>query len=64
MAQEEFKAEKEKAFSETTAQTIFNTLREIESDRPSYQNRWLWELLQNATDAAEPKGVNCTTQVR
>lgn len=56
----DFEAEKNKALVESTAQSIFNTLRELEGGRSIYGKRWPWELLQNAVDVAEPGGVDCT----
>jgi len=35
-----------------TAQGIFNYLKEIENKREIFEKRWIWELLQNALDAA------------
>ena len=37
---------------ENTAQGVLNRLREFESNRARMQTRWIWELLQNARDAA------------
>jgi len=55
-----FQKEKNKAMVESTAQSIFNTLRELEGGRLLHQKRWPWELLQNAVDVAKPSGVDCT----
>ena len=46
--------EKQKALIDNTAQGIFNSLRRIENERPGFERRWIWELLQNAVDAARP----------
>jgi hypothetical protein len=40
------------ALIDNTAQGIFNHLKEIENKREIYEKRWIWELLQNALDAA------------
>ncbi|MFH8120315.1 MAG: ATP-binding protein, partial [Candidatus Aenigmatarchaeota archaeon] len=40
------------ALIDNTAQGIFNNLKEIENKREIYEKRWIWELLQNALDAA------------
>jgi hypothetical protein len=46
---------------ENTAQAIFQQLSKQESLREKYANRWIWELFQNALDAAPP---NRPVQVR
>ena len=43
---------KDRVLTENTAQGILNHLRELESNRARMQRRWIWELLQNARDAA------------
>ena len=43
---------KHQALIDNTAQGIFNHLKEIENKREIYEKRWVWELLQNALDAA------------
>lgn len=43
---------KHQALIDNTAQGIFNHLKEIENKREIYEKRWIWELLQNALDAA------------
>lgn len=40
------------ALIDNTAQGIFNYLKEVQNKREVYQMRWVWELLQNAMDAA------------
>jgi len=55
----DFKAERDKALVESTAQSIFNTLRELEGGSLIYEKRWPWELLQNAVDVATTRGVDC-----
>jgi len=47
---------KEKVLIDNTAQAIFNYLKEIENKREIFENRWIWELLQNALDAAPKDG--------
>lgn len=56
----DFQVEKDKALVESTAQGIFNTLRELEGGRSIHENRWPWELRQNAVDVAKSSGVDCT----
>ena len=43
---------KDRVLTENTAQSILNSLRELESNRARMQRRWIWELLQNARDAS------------
>lgn len=38
--------------TENTAQSVLNHLRTLESNRAHVRTRWVWELLQNARDAA------------
>ncbi len=45
---------KNNALTVNTAQTVRNRLREMESKRAHVLTRWIWELLQNARDAAAP----------
>lgn len=63
MSAESFAAKKEKtkadeeqikikALVDNTAQSIFNYLKEIENKREIYEERWIWELLQNALDVS------------
>lgn len=43
---------KQQALIDNTAQGIFNHLKAVENEREIYERRWIWELLQNALDAA------------
>ena len=43
---------KNNALTVNSAQTVRNRLREMESKRAHVLTRWVWELLQNARDAA------------
>ena len=43
-----------KALIDNTAQAIFNYLNKVENQREIFEKRWIWELLQNALDAAPP----------
>ena len=45
-------AAKNRVIAAGNAQAVFNRLGEIENDRTANLNRWGWELLQNARDAA------------
>jgi hypothetical protein len=47
---------REQVLLDNTAQGILNSLKEIENKREIYEKRWIWELLQNALDAAPPDG--------
>ena len=42
-----------RVLTENTAQAVFNYLTDQESNRKTWQNRWIWELLQNARDASK-----------
>jgi len=42
---------------ENTAQTVFKRLELLFNARDTYKRRWIWELLQNASDAAPSDGV-------
>ncbi len=44
---------KSRALTENTAQAVFKNLTDQESNRARWQNRWIWELLQNARDASK-----------
>ena len=46
---------KERALTENTAQGVFKHLNDLESNRERMSSRWIWELLQNARDAANGK---------
>ncbi|HUV80572.1 MAG TPA: ATP-binding protein [Candidatus Bathyarchaeia archaeon] len=52
MSAEEEERIKNEALIDNTAQGIFNYLKEVENKREIYEKRWIWELLQNALDAA------------
>ena len=45
-------AVKHKVLAGNTAQSVYNNLRHLESNRLSVMTRWVWELLQNSRDAA------------
>lgn len=44
---------KNRVLTENTAQAVFKYLTDQESNRARWQNRWIWELLQNARDASK-----------
>ncbi len=49
----------QKALVANNAQEIFNALEELENNRNMYQERWIWELIQNALDSkAEKQGID------
>ncbi len=49
---EDFKEAERRALVENTAQDVFNILKDLESQASLHASRWIWELLQNARDAA------------
>ena len=49
--------------AENTAQAILKHLKRLEEKRSNLGARWIWELLQNARDAAKPAGVNVTVHL-
>lgn len=51
---EEFQAAERKALVENTAQDVFNNLKDLVNHASLHASRWIWELLQNARDAAIP----------
>ena len=54
---------KDRVLTENTAQGILNHLRELESNRARTQRRWIWELLQNARDAAAEDDTNLVASI-
>ena len=52
--EEEFQAAERKALVENTAQDVFNNLKDLVNHASLHASRWIWELLQNARDAAIP----------
>jgi hypothetical protein len=48
---------------ENTGQTVLKTLKALEDRRSLVLARWIWELLQNARDAAENNGVAVSVAV-
>ena len=52
---QEFEGVERKALVENTAQDVFNILKDLENQASLHASRWIWELLQNARDAASPK---------
>ena len=54
---------KEKALTENTAQGVFKHLKDLESKRDVYESRWIWELLQNARDAAAGKATSLAASI-
>jgi len=48
---------RDKVLVENTAQAVFKHLDRIEDNRAALGARWIWELLQNARDAARGQGV-------
>jgi len=43
---------KNRVLTENTSQAVFKHLRKLEDHKEQFQCRWVWELLQNARDAA------------
>ena len=54
---------KDRVLTENTAQGILNHLRDLESNRARMQRRWIWELLQNARDAAADDDTHLVVSV-
>lgn len=54
---------KTRILTENTAQGILNHLRDLESNRVRVQGRWIWELLQNARDAAAEEATSLNARV-
>ena len=55
---------KDRVLTENTAQSILNSLRELESNRARMQSRWIWELLQNARDASANDDTHLVASVQ
>lgn len=47
---------KNSVLTDNTAQSVYKHLRELESNRAHVVSSWIWELLQNARDAAPEDG--------
>ncbi len=54
---------KDRVLTENTAQGILKHLRELESNRARMQRRWIWELLQNARDAAVNENTHLVASI-
>ncbi len=54
---------KDKVFRENTAQAIQEQLERLDNQTEKYQRRWIWELFQNALDAA-PQGAGIEIGLR
>lgn len=57
MPSSEFDDDFQTVLVENTAQTVFNRLEHLNNVPDRYRHAWIWELLQNASDAADPLGV-------
>lgn len=57
MEESDLDEDKDFVLVENTAQTVFKYLDHLRDRKPSLGTRWIWELLQNARDAASPDGV-------
>jgi hypothetical protein len=55
---ESLRAAREATLVDNTAQGIFKHLDRLEEHRKKFEARWVWELLQNARDAAGAQGVS------
>ena len=60
---EELKNARDEVLVDNTAQAVFKHLDRIEDNRALLGARWIWELLQNARDAAPPDGVRIKARV-
>ncbi len=56
-------AARDEVLVENTAQAVFKHLDRIEENRKVLGARWIWELLQNARDAAGPEGVRIRAEL-
>src|SRR5689334_10875853 len=54
---ESFRRACEDVLAENTAQAVFKHLDELRDRQRDFAGRWIWELLQNARDAASPAGI-------
>ena len=54
---EGLKEAKDRVLAENTAQAVFKHLDRIEDSRAELGARWVWELFQNARDAADVSGA-------
>jgi len=60
---EELRSARDKVLVDNTAQAVFKHLDRIKDKRSALGARWIWELLQNARDAAGPQGVRIQVYV-
>lgn len=60
---EELRNARDNVLAENTAQAVFKHLDRIRDNRSALGPRWVWELLQNARDAAGPQGVRIRAHV-
>ena len=54
MRNESFDEVRTRVLTDNTAQGVLNHLKTLNSNRAHVRTRWVWELLQNARDAASP----------
>lgn len=50
---DELTQDRDNVLRDTVAQTVHKYLENVENNRAAFRNRWIWELLQNARDAAK-----------
>ncbi|MCB9895681.1 MAG: hypothetical protein H6839_14645 [Planctomycetes bacterium] len=60
MSLEDLDAAKNSALMETNAQGVLAYLDKMENAGDRFKRRWVWELMQNARDAAGDEGVNAS----
>lgn len=60
---EELRNARDKVLVDNTAQAVFKHLDRIKDNRSALGTRWIWELLQNARDAAGRQGVRIRARV-
>ncbi len=60
---EELKSARDRVLVDNTAQAVAKHLDRIEDNRSALGARWIWELLQNARDAAGRHGVRVRARV-
>lgn len=60
---DERESARDRVLVDNTAQAVFKHLDRIEDNRGALGTRWIWELLQNARDAAGRQGVRIRARV-
>lgn len=53
-----------RVLTDNTAQSVLNYLKTLESNRAHVRTRWIWELMQNARDAATNSDMELVASVK